>query len=118
MRAFTQEEWDALIAAYPPGTPVSGEVIHRATFGVFVRLDQLPEVTALLEIIHFGLRAADPDHRIQFPADYPANGTRVEARVLAWCATPKDVRLTQLPHPDWVHSRWLAEQRHAGPDGV
>ncbi len=55
MRAFTQDEWDALVTAYPPGTPVTGEVVSCQVFGVFVRLDQLPEVTALLEIIHFGL---------------------------------------------------------------
>ena len=102
------------MAAYPPGTPVSGEIVGCQVFGVFVRLDQLPEVTALLEIVHFGLRAADPHHRIQFPADYPAVGERVEARVLAWCLKPKDVRLTQLPHLDWVHSRWLAEQGSGG----
>jgi ribosomal protein S1 len=93
VRAFTQEEWNALITAYPPGTPVSGEVVSCQVFGVFVRLDQLPEVTALLEIIHFGLLATDPNHRIQFPADYPAVGARVEARVLAWSLKPKDVRV-------------------------
>jgi len=110
VRAFTQEEWDVLIAAYPPGTPVSGEVVHTAMFGVFVRLDQLPEVTALLEIIHFGLLVGDPQHRIEFPADYPAAGTRIEARVLAWSLKPRDVRLTQLQHLDWSHRRWLAAQ--------
>jgi ribosomal protein S1 len=103
VRAFTQEEWDALITAYPPGTPVSGEVVSRQVFGVFVRIDQFPEVTALLEIVHFGLLVADPQHRIQFPADYPAVGIRIKARVLAWCLKPKDVRLTQLTHLDWSH---------------
>ena len=74
MTAFTQQEWDALAAAYPPGRPVSGEVVSCQVFGVFVRLDQVPEVTALLEITHFGLLVADPHHRVQFPTDYPPVG--------------------------------------------
>jgi hypothetical protein len=102
---FTQEKWDALIAKYPPGTPVSGVVTACPVFGVFVRLDQLPEVPALLEIIHFKVREHDPEHRIEFPADYPPVSSRVEARILAWCLRPKDVRLTQLSHLDWIHSR-------------
>lgn len=71
-------------------------------FGVFVRLDQLPEVTALLEIIHFGLLVDQPNLCIQFPDDYPPVGARIEARILAWCLKPKDVRLTQLQHLDWI----------------
>ncbi len=110
MRSFTQEEWDALAAAYPPGTPVSGEVVSQALFGVFVRLDQVPEVTALLEIVHFSLLVADPRHRIEFPGDYPTVGARIEAKVLAWSLKPKDVRLTQLQHLDWIQRRRLAEQ--------
>lgn len=50
---FTQEQWDALIARYPPGTPGSGIVTACEVFGVFVRLDELPDVPALLELIHF-----------------------------------------------------------------
>jgi ribosomal protein S1 len=106
--AFTREEWDRLMADSPPGTPVSGTVTSCQVFGVFVRLDQLPDVPALLEIIHFAVNEADPNHRIRFPADYPPVGARVEARILAWCLQPKDVRLTQLSHLDWSHRRWLA----------
>lgn len=110
MQMFSQEEWDLLMATYPPGTQVSGEVVKAAQFGVFVRLDQLPNVTALLEIIHFGLLVGDPNHRIEFPADYPVVSTRIEARVLGWSLKPKDVRLTQLQHLNWCHHVWLAEQ--------
>ena len=35
--------------------------------------------------------------------------------MLAWCAKPKDVRLTQLSHLDWSHLRWLAEHKQAEP---
>lgn len=33
-------------------------------FGVFVRLDQLPEVTALLEVIHFGPCSPKPNRAL------------------------------------------------------
>ena len=105
---FTQEEWNALLARYPPGTPVSGVVTSCQVFGVFVCVDQLPKVPALLEIIHFKITEDAPQHRIVFPDDYPSVGSRVEAHILDWCLRPKDVRLTQLSHLDWSHSRWLA----------
>lgn len=95
---FTQKQWDALTAQYPPGTPVSGIVTACQVFGVFVRLDTLPDVPALLEVIHFRQIEAEPARRIQYPEDYPPVGSRIEARVLGWCLKPKDVRLTQLSH--------------------
>ena len=107
---FSQEKWDALMAEYPTGTPVSGVVTSCRHFGVFIRLDQLPEVPALLEIIHFKVIEDKPTHRIEFPVDYPPVGSRMEVRILGWCLRPKDVRLTQLSHLDWSHRRWLASQ--------
>lgn len=107
---FAQEDWDALMAKYPPGTPVGGVVTSCQIFGVFVRLDGLPDVPALLEIIHFKVNETDPQHRIEFPADYPPVGARVDARILGCCLRPIDVRLTQLSHLDWSHRRWLASQ--------
>ncbi len=101
--AFTEGEWHELMAKYPPGTPVVGLVTSCQRFGVFIRLESLPDVPALLEIIHFRVRETDPGHRIEFPADYPSVGDRVEARILSWCLHPKDVRLTQLRHLDWIH---------------
>jgi ribosomal protein S1 len=112
---FTQEQWDDLMARHPPGTPVSGTVTGCHRFGVFVRLDQLPDVPALLELIHFRQVEAEPDHRIEYPADYPPVGARVEARVLGWCLKPNDVRLTQLSHLDWSHLRWLADWGRVDP---
>ena len=107
---FTQQEWDALIACYPRGTPVSGVVVRIAPFGVFVRLDDLSDVPALLEIVEFKVRWSNPDHRIEFPTDYPAVGSPIEARILAWSLLPKEVRLTQFSHPEWGHNEWLAGQ--------
>ncbi|MGL5807964.1 MAG: hypothetical protein ACRC2R_16270 [Xenococcaceae cyanobacterium] len=99
--SFTQQEWEALIITYPPGTSVSGIVTKCRIFGVFVRLDDLPTVPALLELIHFWQVEAEPDRHIEYPADYPVVGLRIEARVLSWCLHPKDVRLTQLSHLNW-----------------
>jgi ribosomal protein S1 len=107
---FTQEQWDALRTRYPPGTPVSGTVVACPPFGAFVRLDELPDVPALLEFVHFGLCEAGLGRRIRYPADYPPVGSRVEARVLLWSRKPGDVRLTRLSHLDWSHLRWLAEK--------
>jgi len=111
MTKYGQEDWNALIAAFPNGTTVAGTVTVRAPFGVFVKLDDLPDVVALLEIIHFEVRVEKPEHRIDFPDDYPEVGTRIEARILGWSARPKDVRLTQLQHLEWSHREWIAENR-------
>ena len=89
------------MSAFPPGTIVSGTVIECHQFGVFVQLDELPYVTALLEIIHFKINELSPTHRIQFPIDYPAIGERINAQILAWCLRVKDVRITQLSHLQW-----------------
>ena len=107
---FTQEKWDTLMSKYPPGTPVRGVVTGCQVFGVFVQLDDLPDVPALLEIPHFKFNETNPEHRIEFPADYPPVGGAVDARILGWCLRPKDVRLTQLSHLAWSHRRWLASQ--------
>lgn len=109
-REFSQHEWDELIAAYPVGTPVTGVVSSQQQYGVWVALDELPEVPALLEIIHFEAIESMPNQKLEFPDNFPAVGDRISSRVLAWCQVPKDVRLTQLSHLDWSHLRFLREQ--------
>ena len=95
-RDFSQSEWDLLIQRFPNGTTVNGVVAACPAYGAWITLDELPDVPALLEIIHFAIRETDPDHRIEHPNDYPEIGTRISARILGWCEHPKDVRLTQL----------------------
>lgn len=102
-KKHTQEEWDELVAKHPAGTPVTGTVSSRQVYGVWVTLDEIPDVPALLEIIHFKVLAADAHHKIEFPEDYPAEGTRIESRILGWCEKPIDVRLTQLDSLNWIH---------------
>jgi ribosomal protein S1 len=97
------------MARYPAGTSVSGSVADCQVYGIWVTLDDFPDVPALLEIIHFSIIQTDPDHRIEFPDDYPDIGARVDAQILAWSQKPKDVRLTQLSHLDWSHTRHLRE---------
>lgn len=111
----TQDEWNLLISQHPPGTTVSGTVIGRQRFGVFVRLDDLADVPALLEIIHFEMNETSPNDVIPFPTGYPQIGDKIQARILAWCAKPNDVRLTQLSHLNWVSKRpTLADSENDG----
>lgn len=108
---FQAHDWARLLAAFPPGSPVSGTVIRQDPFGVWVRLDELPSIPALLEIIHFAIRESDPLYRIQFPIDYPSVDSQLSARILAWSLKPNDVRLTQLSDLDWIR------QTNPLPDG-
>jgi len=111
---FTQEQWDNLIAEYPPGTQVSGTVRACQRFGVFVLLDELPDVPTLLEVIHFNVNESSPDNRIRYPEEYPSIGDRITARVLAWSEKTKDLRLTQLSHLNWIPK--AVSNRYHGSD--
>ncbi len=93
-----------------------GKVISAHWFGVFVDIGVDPHIPVLLEIIHFKVIQKDPGHRISFPDDYPAVGDEIEARILAYSMKPHDIRLTQLSHLDWIHSRWLKERRSESID--
>ncbi|MFJ8197469.1 hypothetical protein [Streptomyces sp. NPDC096152] len=45
-----QESWAATVAALPAGARITGEVIGRRPFGVFIRIDGVPNAIALAEI--------------------------------------------------------------------
>ncbi|MDH6214921.1 hypothetical protein [Streptomyces pseudovenezuelae] len=45
-----EEVWTATRAVLPPGAAVAGEVIGRQPFGVFIRVDGVPNAVALAEI--------------------------------------------------------------------
>ncbi|WP_199185719.1 hypothetical protein [Streptomyces carminius] len=45
-----RRSWEATVSALPVGAHISGQVIGRRPFGVFVRLDGLPSAVALAEI--------------------------------------------------------------------
>lgn len=46
----TRQAWDEAVAAFPVGAPVTGEVIGRQPFGVFIRIDGAPCTVGLAEI--------------------------------------------------------------------
>jgi ribosomal protein S1 len=108
---LTPAEWKELQANLPRGSHVKGRVVSVHPFGVFVEIGLDPRIPVLLEIIHFKIRQDVPDHRIRFPDDYPAVGDEIEARILAYSMKPHDIRLTQLSHLDWIHSRWKKERQ-------
>jgi ribosomal protein S1 len=45
-----RRSWAATIAALPVGSRITGEVIGRQPFGVFIRIDGVPEAMGLAEI--------------------------------------------------------------------
>jgi ribosomal protein S1 len=100
----------------PRGSRVKGRVVSVHPFGVFVDIGLDPRIPVLLEIIHFKIREERPRHRIHLPEDYPYVGDEIEARILAYSMKPHDIRLTQLSHLEWVHSRWLRKQSGAAGD--
>ncbi len=93
---FTQEEWSELAAAWPRGASVRGRVVGRQPFGVFIDVEELRGVVALLELFYFDIFNREPDRRLDFPADYASPGDPIEAKVPGWSPEPKEVRLTQL----------------------
>ncbi|MFD6550493.1 hypothetical protein [Streptomyces sp. NPDC058398] len=46
-----EEVWTATLALLPLGASVTGEVIGRQPFGVFIRVDGVPNALALAEIM-------------------------------------------------------------------
>jgi ribosomal protein S1 len=107
---LSQVEWEELQATLPRGSHVTGKVVSVHPFGVFVDIGLDPRIPVLLEIIHFKVIEDQPRHRINSAEDYPAVGDDVEARILAYSIKPHDIRLTQLSHLEWLHSRWLKGQ--------
>jgi ribosomal protein S1 len=112
---LSHNEWEQLQTTLPRGSHVKGNVVSVHPFGVFVDIGLDPGIPVLLEIIHFKIRQDEPKHRIEFPQDYPKVGDEIEARILAYSMKPHDIRLTQLGHLEWLHSRWLKKQ-HGRPD--
>lgn len=75
------DAWAATVASLPPGTPVTGEVVARQPFGVFIRVDSVPDALGLVELTCL------PDGVL------PACGTRVRGRVLDHVPRNRHVRV-------------------------
>jgi hypothetical protein len=76
-----RESWAATVAALPVGTRITGEVIGRQPFGVFIRIDGVPDAVALAEITAMPRRT-----------DLPALGAFVRGEVF-WHAHNHQVRV-------------------------
>ncbi|MFI5499518.1 hypothetical protein ACIA5E_10680 [Nocardia asteroides] len=65
------DAWTATVMALPVGTRVTGVVVGRQRFGVFIELDQVPDAIGLVRVT-------------AWPTDQalPARGTVVEGEVL------------------------------------
>jgi ribosomal protein S1 len=87
-------EWAACMSKLGAGDTVSGRVIARRPFGVFVDIGA--GFPALLEVIQFH----DARQRRYELEDYPAVGDSITARVVAFNDQNRQVGLIQLnPHP-------------------
>jgi hypothetical protein len=49
--ARAQAAWAATRQALPIGTPMTGEIVGRQRFGVFLAIDGIPDAVGLAEII-------------------------------------------------------------------
>ncbi|POX60581.1 RNA-binding protein [Streptomyces sp. Ru62] len=78
-----RSNWAATVAALPVGTGITGEVIGRQRFGVFIRIDGMPNAIALAEI------TAMP-HGMDLPA---ALGVSVSGEVLWHAAHNHQVKV-------------------------
>ncbi|MFH9893829.1 hypothetical protein ACH4OQ_33995 [Streptomyces luteogriseus] len=47
---LVRDSWEATVAALPVEARITGEVIGRQPFGVFIRIDGVPNAIALAEI--------------------------------------------------------------------
>jgi ribosomal protein S1 len=87
-------DWELLKTRLPAGSRVSGEVVARYIFGIF--LDIGVGFPALLEVIQF----EEARRRRYNFEDYPAVGSTVTARVVSFRERVRQIDLTQLdPHP-------------------
>ncbi|MGW9032093.1 hypothetical protein ACWGQ5_50530 [Streptomyces sp. NPDC055722] len=66
-----RQYWEATVVALPAGTRVGGEVIGRQRFGVFIRIEGVPNAVSLAEI------TAMPRGM-----ELPAMGAHVEGEVI------------------------------------
>ncbi|MFG3047801.1 hypothetical protein ACGFZR_23060 [Streptomyces sp. NPDC048241] len=79
---LVRESWDANVAALPIEARITGEVIGRHRFGVFIRIDGAPYAIALAEVTAMPLGM-----------DLPALGAFVSREVICHVAHNHQVRI-------------------------
>ncbi|GAA4968966.1 hypothetical protein GCM10023205_37740 [Yinghuangia aomiensis] len=83
--AQARDAWAAAAVALPPGTLVTAEVVARQPFGVFIRIDSVPDALGLNELPNL------PDGVL------PTCGTRVCGTVLDHTPRNRQVRVRFTP---------------------
>ncbi|MFF4843699.1 S1 domain-containing protein [Streptomyces collinus] len=79
---LVRERWEATVAALPVEARITGEVIGRRPFGVFIRIDGVPNAIALAEITAMPLGM-----------DLPALGAFVSGEVIWHVAHNHQVKI-------------------------
>ncbi|MGW4393969.1 hypothetical protein ACWEHA_01670 [Amycolatopsis nivea] len=82
LAARAQRAWTATTEALPPGTSVTGKVIGRQPFGVFVRIDGVPDALGLAEVT-----------TMPSDASMPAVGTAIAGEVIGHASHNHQIRL-------------------------
>ncbi|WP_031159998.1 hypothetical protein, partial [Streptomyces durhamensis] len=79
---LVRESWEATVAALPVEARITGKVIGRQRFGVFIRIDGVPNAIALAEITAMPLGM-----------DLPALGAFVSGKVIWHAAHNHQVKV-------------------------
>ncbi|GHB73082.1 hypothetical protein GCM10010377_74480 [Streptomyces viridiviolaceus] len=81
-------EWSATVSALPVGTLITGQVIARRPFGVFIRIDHVPRAVGMADI-----------GSMPTGASLPALGDRVSGEVVWHTDHNHEVRIRLS---DWI----------------
>ncbi|MGA4947461.1 hypothetical protein NCG97_18715 [Streptomyces lydicamycinicus] len=101
--ARVREAWDRTVADLPAGTPVTGEVIGRRPFGVFLRIDGHPDAVGLAEAV-----------RMPGCGTLPLMGERVSGEVIWHAAHHHQVKIELT---EWAGHEDRLSARSARPAG-
>ncbi len=90
MNEAAEASWDSLKSALAVGTKVHGKVLRHAPFGVFVAIPGVP-FDGLIQITDF------KDNGRMSPAEFPVIGSTLEAIVLGYKETGRQIWLGVKP---------------------
>ena len=88
---FSVQKWNELARSYPPSTRVERTVLSSTTFGVFVKVNELPFVNALIMLPYMFNYTS-----LRYPEDFPVEGSPIEALILQWVEHSWNLSLMQL----------------------
>lgn len=100
LTAESSEAWERLKVELLPGSQVSGRVVARYIFGLFV--DVGVSFPALLPVTHFH---PSPKTRPVTIEEYPEIGSTIEGRVVSFNDRTRQIGLTQRPYRSYLDGR-------------